>query len=202
MTDLDIIKKTLDSNPYLSAEIKENIFELIVLFNKNFPDIELNKFNEKIKDLKIEKISSFVSKRVSTYDINKNTIYLNEKQLQKDYDAKHILMLEILNIISIGKECNGFNYENKFEALNLGYTEVLANYLVGNDGEEMIYPNEAIMANLLSIIIGNDVMQTAYFKNDYKLLLDTVKKVGIDLAGKNGFMNWNSLANYYSNREK
>ena len=200
MTDLDTIKNTLDSNTYLSQEMKDNIFELVVLFNKNFNQIALDNLNERLKTLKIEKISSFLSKRVSKYDIHKNTIYVNDKELKKDYDVRHILMLELINIISSNNEFSGFNYEDKFEALNIGYTEMLANYLVGNDGEEMIYPHEAVMANLLSIVIGEDVLEKAYFQNDYKLLLDNVKKVGIELAGKNGFMNWNSLANYYSNR--
>lgn len=200
MTDLDTIKNTLDTNTYLSQEMKDNIFELVVLFNKNFNQIALDNLNERLKTLKIEKISSFLSKRVSKYDIHKNTIYVNDKELKKDYDVRHILMLELINIISSNNEFSGFNYEDKFEALNIGYTEMLANYLVGNDGEEMIYPHEAVMANLLSIVIGEDVLEKAYFQNDYKLLLDNVKKVGIELAGKNGFMNWNSLANYYSNR--
>ncbi len=200
MTDLDTIKNTLDTNTYLSQEMKDNIFELVVLFNKNFNQIALDNLNERLKTLKIEKISSFLSKRVSKYDIHKNTIYFNDKELKKDYDVRHILMLELINIISSNNEFSGFNYEDKFEALNIGYTEMLANYLVGNDGEEMIYPHEAVMANLLSIVIGEDVLEKAYFQNDYKLLLDNVKKVGIELAGKNGFMNWNSLANYYSNR--
>ena len=200
MTDLDTIKNTLDTNTYLSQEMKDNIFELVVLFNKNFKQIALNNLNERLKTLKIEKISSFLSKRVSRYDIHKNTIYFNDKELKKDSDVRHILMLELINIISSNNEFSGFNYEDKFEALNIGYTEMLANYLVGNDGEEMIYPHEAVMANLLSIVIGEDVLEKAYFQNDYKLLLDNVKKVGIELAGKNGFMNWNSLANYYSNR--
>lgn len=200
MTDLDTIKNTLDTNTYLSQEMKDNIFELVVIFNKNFNQIALNNLNERLKTLKIEKISSFLSKRVSRYDIHKNTIYFNDKELKKDYDVRHILMLELINIISSNNEFSGFNYEDKFEALNIGYTEMLANYLVGNDGEEMIYPHEAVMANLLSIVIGEDVLEKAYFQNDYKLLLDNVKKVGIELAGKNGFMNWNSLANYYSNR--
>lgn len=200
MTDLDAIKNTLDTNTYLSQEMKDNIFELVVLFNKNFNQIALDNLNERLKTLKIEKISSFLSKRVSKYDIHKNTIYFNDKELKKDYDVRHILMLELINIISSNNEFSGFNYEDKFEALNIGYTEMLANYLVGNDGEEMIYPHEAIMANLLSIVIGEDVLEKAYFQNDYKLLLDNVKKVGIELAGKNGFMSWNSLANYYSNR--
>ncbi len=200
MTDLDTIKNTLSTNPYLSTEIKDNLFELVVLFNKNFKEIALDNLNERLKTLKIERISSFLSKRVSKYDIHKNIIYFNDKELKKDYDARHILMLELINIITSNNDFSGFNYDGKFEALNLGYTEVLANFLVGNDGEEMIYPHEAVMANLLSIVIGDDTMKNAYFQNDYKLLLDTVKKVGIELAGKNGFMNWNSLANYYSNR--
>ena len=200
MTDLDTIKNTLDTNTYLSQEMKDNIFELVVLFNKNFNHIALDNLNERLKTLKIERISSFLSKRVSKYDIYKNTIYFNDKELKRDYDVRHILMLELINIISSNKDFSGFNYEGKFEALNIGYTEMLANYLVGNEGEEMIYPHEAVMVNLLSIIIGEDVLEKAYFQNDYRLLLDTVKKVGIELAGKNGFMNWNSLANYYSNR--
>lgn len=200
MTDLDTIRNTLNINNNLSQEIKDNIFELIVLFNKNFNSIALDNLNERLKTLKIERINSFLSKRVSKYDKHKNTIYFNDKELNKNYDVKHILMFELINIIATNNEISGFNFDNKFTALNIGYTEMLANYLVGNDCEEMLYPQEALMTNLLSIIVGEEVLEKAYFQNDYKLLLDTVKKVGIDLAGKNGFMNWNSLANYYSNR--
>lgn len=181
MTDLDVIKNTLTNNEYLSNEMKDNLFELVVVFNKQFPDIALDKLNEKLISLKIEKINSFLTNKVSKYDFNKNTIYFNEKELMKDYDVRHLLMLELLNLISISTEYSGFNYEGKFEALNIGYTEVLANYLVGNNGEELIYPNEAVMANLLSIVIGNDVLMKAYFENDYKLLLNAVKEAGIDL---------------------
>lgn len=181
MTDLDIIKNTLDTNEYLSTEMKDNLFELVVVFNKEFPDIALDRLNNKLKNLKIEKINSFLINKVSKYDINKNTIYFNEKELSKDYDVRHLLMMEILNLISMTSEYSGFNYDGKFEALNIGYAEILANYLVGNNGEELIYPNEAVMANLLSIVIGNDILKKAYFENDYKLLLNAVKEAGIDL---------------------
>ena len=187
------------SNTLISPSLIAN-GDTVALISLSSTIIPPSNLNERLKTLKIEKISSFLSKRVSRYDIHKNTIYFNDKELKKDYDVRHILMLELINIISSNNEFSGFNYEDKFEALNIGYTEMLANYLVGNDGEEMIYPHEAVMANLLSIVIGEDVLEKAYFQNDYKLLLDNVKKVGIELAGKNGFMNWNSLANYYSNR--
>lgn len=181
MTDLDIIKEMISNNEYLSVEMKDNLFELVVVFNKEFPDITLDKLNEKLKNLKIEKINSFLTNKVSKYDFKKNTIYFNEKELTKAYDVRHLLMLEMLNLISLADDYSGFNYEGKFEALNIGYTEMLANYLVGNNGEELIYPNEAVMANLLSIVIGNDVLKKAYFENDYKLLLNAVKEAGIDL---------------------
>ena len=183
MTDLDVIKNTLEANTYLSRNLKDSIFELAVVFNKEFPEIALDNFNNKLKDLKIERISSFLTKKVSKYDIQKNTIYFNEKELVKEYDARHLLMLELLNVISISTSTDytGFNVEQKFEALNIGYTEILANYLVGNDGEEQIYPHEAVMANLLSVVIGNEVMKKAYFENDYRLLLEAVREVGIEL---------------------
>ena len=181
MTDLDMIKETISNNEYLSIEMKDNLFELVVVFNKEFPDITLDKLNEKLKNLKIEKINSFLTNKVSKYDFKKNTIYFNEKELMKAYDVRHLLMLEMLNLISLADDYSGFNYEGKFEALHIGYTEILANYLVGNNGEELIYPNEAVMANLLSIVIGNDVLKKAYFENDYKLLLNAVKEAGIDL---------------------
>ena len=42
-------------------------------------------------------------------------------------------MREILNIITAKDNYTGFNQDNIFEALNVGYTEMLANFLVGND---------------------------------------------------------------------
>lgn len=202
MTDLDVIKNTLEMNKYLSSELKDNLFELIVVFHKEFPEITLENLNNKLKELKIEKINSFLTKKISKYDAKKNTIYFNAKELVKEYDARHLLMFELLNMITTSPELNGFDLDGKFEALNIGYTEVLANYLVGNNGEEQIYPHEALMANLLSIAIGDETMKTAYFQNNYKLLLDNAKKVGIELAGKNGFMNWNALGSYYSKVSK
>lgn len=181
MTDLDIIKNTISTNTYLTQEIKDDIFELVVIFNKEFPEVALDTLNEKLKDLSVEKISSFLTKKVSKYDIRKNVIYFNEKELVKSYDARHLLMLELLNIISTSTNYSGFNIDGKFEALNLGYTEILANYLVGNNGEELIYPYEATMANMISIVVGQDVLKKAYFENDYRLLMRAVEDAGVDL---------------------
>lgn len=84
-------------------------------------------------------------------------------------DCKHILMRELLNIITAKDNFSGFNKDNAYEALNLGYTEILSNYLVGNEGEPE-YEDEIIATNMLGIVIGKDKFYEAFFKNDASLI--------------------------------
>ena len=44
-------------------------------------------------------------------------------------------MVGLLNIISSKGKYSGFNENNKLEALNIGFTEMLADFLVGNGSE-------------------------------------------------------------------
>ena len=60
MTDLDVIKNALDTNEYLTEEMKDDLFELTVVFNKQFPEVALDKLSEKLKNLKIEKILNMI----------------------------------------------------------------------------------------------------------------------------------------------
>ena len=48
------IKESLNVNPYLTDDIKENILELIVVFNKQFPSVDLKNLSERLKTLKID----------------------------------------------------------------------------------------------------------------------------------------------------
>lgn len=181
MTNLDNIKNVLESNNNITREIKDNLFELIVIFNNKFPEIDLGNLESHVKTLKIKKSSKFFNNDISMYDYRNNILYFNQARMSDDYDFRHILMFELLNIISSNKFQTGFNSEGKFEALNIGYTEILANYLVGNNGEKLIYPNEAIMANMIGIVAGNDNLFESYFKNDPKILLNALMKAGVEL---------------------
>ncbi|MBE6138186.1 MAG: hypothetical protein E7173_00385 [Firmicutes bacterium] len=181
MTNLDNIKNVLDSNNDITQEIKDNMFELIVLFNNKFPTVSLDNLEGHLKSLRIRKSSKFFNQDISMYDCRNNVLYFNQERMADEYDFRHILMFELLNIISSNKLQTGFNSESKFEALNIGYTEILANYLVGNSGEKLIYPNEAIMANMIGIVIGNDNLFDSYFNNDPKILLNALVKAGVEL---------------------
>lgn len=178
---IDVIRETLYSNNNISDDVKENMLELIIIFNERFPEVSLENLNKRLATLKIEKMNKYLRPTISYYDFRKNILYFNVNEINKGYDMKHILMFELLNIITATKHHTGFNANNKFEALNVGFTELLANYLVGNNGQRFIYPDEAISANLISIMVGLENLQRSYFNNDVRHLMESFVKAGLEI---------------------
>lgn len=167
--DLNEIKNSLNSNPNLT-DIRDCLMELIYLFNSKFPTINLSNLNERLKTLKIIKGSKYLVKNSSHYNPLNNELLINLSKIN-DNDCKHILMRELLNIITAKDNFSGFNVDNDYEALNIGYTERLTNFLVGNESESE-YEDEIVASNLLERIIGEDKMFNAYFNNDASLIFE------------------------------
>ena len=165
--DLNEIKNSLNSNPNLT-DIQDCLMELIYLFNRKFPNVNLNNLNERLKTLNIIRGSKFLIRKSSYYNPVANELLINLSKIDES-DCKHILMRELLNIITAKDNYTGFNKDNAYEALNIGYTERLANFLVGNDTESE-YEDEIVASNLLEKIIGEDKMFNAYFTNDASLI--------------------------------
>ncbi len=168
--DLNEIKNSLNSNPNLTDDIKDCLMELVVLFNGKFPNVNLANLNERLKTLKIIKGSKFLIKNSSKYNPITNELLINLSKIE-DNDCKHVLMRELLNIITAKDNFTGFNKDNNYEALNIGYTERLTNYLVGNDTDSE-YEDEIIASNILEKIVGEDKMFSAYFTNNVNLIYE------------------------------
>lgn len=135
---MEIIEKitlSLDDNQHLTNEIKRDFLELITIFNKKFPDIELDTFVEKIKTLKVEKGNKYIVKKSWEYDIKNNILFLNPEEFAKE-DGKHELMIVTLQMITAKEDYYGFNKDNEFEAISIGLTEMIADYLVGNERDD------------------------------------------------------------------
>lgn len=172
MISLDDVRTSLYSNEFLSDEIKRDIMQLLIIFNRNFPEINLSIINEKTKNLKVNKGSKFIIKHASFYDIKENTILINVAKLDGS-DGKHLLMRELLNVITCAEDFTGFNCNNKYEALNIGYTETLANFLVGNEGV-CEFEDEVSAVSMLSLILGDDTFYNAYFSNDISKIFNMI----------------------------
>lgn len=177
---LEDVKKALDSNPNLTDELKDNIYGLVHLFNSKYPNIPLNNLVRNLPTLKIEKSSKFVNKKVSRYNFMTNTIEFNVSKINEGYDMKHMLMFELLNVITNNGKMTGFNQNDQFRALNAGYTEILTNNLVGNDSYVSNLEPEAISTNMISLVIGDDVLFNAYFNNDANTLTEAMLEKGFE----------------------
>lgn len=175
------IEAVLNENLWLTQELKIHFLELIAIFHKQFPTVSLENLKNRLKTLKIESLNRYVSTEISKYDPTLNVLSINQEKLGRDVDAKHILMYELLSIMTAKDNYTGFNFNHQFEALNIGYTEILTNYLVGNETEEFIHSDEIIATNLISISIGNDILLHAFFNNDYMTLTKSLIDAGIEL---------------------
>lgn len=179
--DSSLIRKALESNKNLTSEVKEHIVKLVEIFMKNFPDIDLSNLCDRLKTLNIKRESKYLVKLPCEYNIYKNEILINKGAFEES-DANHWIMRCLLQMITATKHSFGFdNKENTLIALNEGYTEVLTNFLVG-DIEANCYTDDIIITNLISKVIGNEILFEAYFKND----TDSVLKAMIEAEVSNG----------------
>lgn len=165
-----LIRESLQSNKNITEDVKNSLFQLVEIFVKNFPDVDLTNLNNRLKTLSIKRESKYLIKIPCKYIPFKNEILINKGCLE-ECDATHWMMHTLLHIITAKDNYSGFNNaDNALIALNEGYTEVLTNFLVG-DVENNFYTDELIIVNLISKVIGNDVLHNAYFNNDAESVL-------------------------------
>ena len=176
---LEEIRVSLKSNPNLTDEIRNKLFELIIVFNKKMPDINLSRLNEKLKTVKLGKLSKFERKGTYYYDVFKNEI-LFSKDLESNYDIDHLLTKAILQMSTSTETFTGFNSDDRLRALNLAYTEILANYIVGNEGDSDL-EEEMLVTNLLSHIVGKDTMFNSYFTNNGEPIIKAMQDAEVGL---------------------
>lgn len=181
MVTVEQVLDALRSNVTLDEAVKNNISELIQIFHSAYPNVSLTNLYRVLPTLKIERSNKFVNQRVFRYSIGSNVLEFNTDRMEEDYDMKHILMVAILNMIGNNGVQIGFNANNKFEALQAGYLEMLANHLVGNEAENSYLEDEMVSTNLICTMVDPDILFQAYFTNDANLLASTLVEEGVML---------------------
>lgn len=179
MNTLEAIKVSLQSNPNLNDDIRKKLFELVTIFHKKLPEVDLTKLNEKLKTVKFSRMSKFERKGVYFYDLFKNEI-LFTTNLKNNYDVDHLFMKAILEMATATNSFTGFNSDERLRALNLAYTEILSNYIVGNEGDSDL-EEEMLITNLLSHIIGKDAMFNSYFTNNGETIIRAMQDAEVGL---------------------
>ena len=132
--------------------------------------LNLDKLNKKLKTVRIGRISKFEKKGTYSYDVIKNEILFSSNRLVDDYDLDHLFMKAILEMTASTDKYTGFKSDEKLRALNEAYTEILANYLIGNEGISDL-EEEIVVTNLISVIpeysFSDDILMLS--SNDTKI---------------------------------
>ena len=179
MSHLEESKLSLDSNSYLTDDIRKKLLELIVNFNKKMPEVSFSKLNEKLKSVKFGRIGKFERKGTYYYDALKNEILLSN-DIKANYDIDHILTKALLEMATSNNSFTGFNSDERLRVLNIAYTEILANYIVGNDGDSDL-EEEVLMTNLLSHIVGKDTLFNSYFTNNGEPIIKAMQEAEVGM---------------------
>lgn len=174
---IEEIKVILDSNQNITDEVKNDLLELIQIFNDTFKDINLDNLKERLKTLKIKRESMYLAKLPCEYKPFNNEIVINVPRFE-DCEAKHWLMHSLLGVITGKDNYYGFNNsDDSLFALNEGFTEIITNNLVG-DVDNNFFTYEIVMTNLIGKVIGEDLLFETYFGNDSERILKAMINAG------------------------
>ena len=179
MTSLEDIKVSLVSNTNINDEVRNRLYYLISVFKNKFKTVDLDRLNECIKTVKFGKISALERKGTYFYDVAANKI-LFSKSLKQNYDIDHMLMKAILEMTTSTGTFTGFSSDDRLRVLNLAYTEILANYIIGNEGDTEL-EEEMLVANLLSHVVGKDTLFNSYFSNNGEPIIEAMQDAEVGL---------------------
>lgn len=179
MDILDIIKQSLSSNLNLNNDIKNKFYNLISILRKKLPDVDLTRLSEKLKTVKIGKLGKYERRGTYFYDVFKNEI-LFSNSLEKDYDIDNLFMKAILEMSTSTDTFTGFNSDERLRALNLAYTEILATFIVGNEGDSDL-EEEMLITNLISHIVGKETLYNSYFSNNGGPIIKALQEVEVGM---------------------
>lgn len=179
MDILDIIKQSLTSNPNLNKDIQDKFYNLISVLRKKLPDVDLTRLNEKLKTVSIGKLGKYERKGTYFYDVFKNEI-LFSRELEDDYDIDNLFMKAILEMSTSTDSFTGFNSDERLRALNLAYTEILATFIIGNEGDSDL-EEEMLIANLISHIVGKETLYNSYFTNNGVPIIKALQEVEVGM---------------------
>lgn len=180
MSEMNVIKEALENNPNLPVDLKNRLYSLISELKKKIKEVDINKLGVKLATLKIAKISKYERREIYYYDVFQNIVFIDAYRTKGNYDIDLILTKALLEMATSTRTFTGFNSDERLRALNLAYTEILATYVVGNEGDSDL-EEEVYIANLLSQIVGSDTMYNSYFTNNGEPIIKAMLDVEVGL---------------------
>ena len=179
MKSIEDVQLAMNKNSLLNEEVKANIMELVTIFHNQLPAVDLDNLCQNLETLKIDKATKFITLEPISYNGMLNVLAINKGTLKDVPDAKNLLMNAVICMISTNQRgITGFCDNPKFKALNMGYVAGISNMLVGNNSDVDYYTDEIIATNLFGQIVGNDILEKAFFENNSSIIVNQFMNAG------------------------
>lgn len=160
--------------------------ECINKFHNYFPDIDISS----VDNLTVKEVNDVSDMYIMEYDISSHSILINKNNIDKILDLKHTMMHELVHVISANKDtasCGLLSpnkkWDETFSGINEGITELVARTVMPT--ERAHYFSPVLLTNLISKMVGIDVILDSYFNNNTEQLITSLgEKLGSEEVAK------------------
>lgn len=167
---IEDVKNSLDKNANLTDDVKADLFELVLLFQKNYEDVSLSKLASRLSDVKVEVVGKFISEEVALYNDKTNCIQINEKALEESEDTKFILMTTLVQMMQEKEK----DPKGLLDTVQKGYAKIVAHNLIGSED----FTHTEIYVNQLGSIAG-DALESSVWTGDPAYIVSGLEEKGI-----------------------
>ena len=174
-----------ERNIDIDNTVEDKIFAFVLKFQEIF-NFNLDNFYEKLKTLKIERLSVYSNNGLVSYDADENIGKISLIALENDEENKYNidnLFSQIMLMTATSKDnYYGFSNERLLDALNKSCTYMIASNISGSS--EINYTEEGLMIlNMLDKILTGTSSRidfvTAYLSNNGTILKKELNDFGI-----------------------
>lgn len=174
-----------EKNIDIDNTVEDKIFAFVLKFQEIF-NFNLDNFYEKLKTLKIERLSVYSNNGLVSYDADENIGKISLIALENDEENKYNidnLFSQIMLMTATSKDnYYGFSNERLLDALNKSCTYMIASNISGSS--EINYTEEGLMIlNMLDKILTGTSSRidfvTAYLSNNGTILKKELNNFGI-----------------------
>lgn len=164
------LKSSLNENPNLNLEAKENLFLLSERMYQRM-NLPTHLLVDRLKTVSLEQSPKFLDQAAYHYNMVENVVRF---RVDKSDDHAHTLCQALLEMAIIAQPKKGMDAE-EVVAIKKGTLEIFANNLVQNNGEYGISEDEQVIVNLMDTLTEGKILEE-FVKDDSQGIMEALRE--------------------------
>lgn len=165
---LQKVETALNHNATLNSPegqvVKQTILSMISKLTTSFPSLSVDLLASRLPTVTISATKKYTDDQKNIYDIPNNQLRFTS---EIEYDFENLMCQELVQmaIIRTKRENTGKISDVPFDVIDAGMSQMIANYVVGNDSEKEPNLEERHICNLMDQICNGQLLE-AFLRDD------------------------------------